>query len=267
MKRARRPVLNAVIVLLALTSASASEAAADDGLGPLGVTVVAAAGARSARVGALFPADRSAPLAGGHFCSASVVHSPRRNLIVTAAHCLAGSTGDLVFVPGYRDGRAPYGVWKVGKRYLPDGWAKGQDEDSDVAFAVVADQGGKGVEEVVGGGNRFFPGMATGATAVTVTGYPDTREVPISCTNRPIAHSRTQQRIDCPDFSGGTSGSPWVDGTGDVVGILGGHEEGGVTADVSYSVVLGAEAAELYRDAAQPKAGWLRRIPGGKLLD
>jgi hypothetical protein len=34
------------------------------------------------------------------------------------------------------------------------------------------------------------------------------------------------------------------------VGVLGGHDEGGVTADVSYSVVFGAEAAELYRDAA-----------------
>jgi V8-like Glu-specific endopeptidase len=192
----------------------------------------------------LFAGDR-------RFCTASVVHSPYRNLIVTAAHCLDGSAEDLEFVPGYRDGRAPYGVCKVGRRFLPDGWAKGQDEDSDVAFAVVADRGdGKGVEDVVGG-NRFVTGTATGATAVTATGYPNSRETPISCTNKPTAHSRSQQRIECPDFSGGTSGSPWVNGDGEVVGILGGHEEGGATADVSYSVVLGAEAAELYRDAAR----------------
>jgi V8-like Glu-specific endopeptidase len=176
------------------------------------------------------------------------VRSARRDLLVTAAHCLSG-TGELVFVPGYRDGHAPYGVWKVEKTYLPDGWAKGQDEDSDVAFAVVADRAGKGIEDVVGG-NRFVTGTATGATAVTVTGYPDSREVPVSCTNKPAAHSRTQQRIECPGFTGGTSGSPWVDGDGKVVGILGGHEEGGATADVSYSVVLGGEAAALYRTAA-----------------
>ncbi|WP_329339401.1 trypsin-like peptidase domain-containing protein [Streptomyces sp. NBC_01352] len=240
MKRTPRPVLYAVVVLLAVTSA-ASEAAADDGEGPLGVTAVAAP---TARVGALFAAGR-------HFCTASVVDSPRRDLIVTAAHCLDGGSGELEFVPGYRNGHAPYGVWRVGRRLLPHGWAEGQDEDSDVAFAVVADREGEGVEDVVGGANRFVAGTATGATAVTVTGYPDSREVPVRCTNRATAHSRTQQRIECPDFSGGTSGSPWVDGDGEVVGVLGGHEAGGATADVSYSVVLGAEAAELYRDAVR----------------
>ncbi|MGI5456009.1 trypsin-like serine peptidase [Streptomyces sp. CA-249302] len=242
--------LCAAVVLLVPALTSASLAAADDGPGPFGVTAVAAVGRQTARIGALFGADRADRLAGGHFCTASVVHGPYRNLIVTAAHCLDGDdAGDLVFVPGYRDGTAPHGVWKVKRRFLPDGWAKGQDEDSDVAFAVVEDQDGRGVEDVVGG-NRFVAGTATGATAVTVTGYPNSREVPVSCTNKPTPHSPTQQRIDCPDLSGGTSGSPWVNGDQQVVGILGGHEQGGNTDDISYSVVLGTEAAELYKDAA-----------------
>lgn len=241
-----RPALLSAVVTLALTSASV--AAADDAPGPFAVTAVAGATGQSLRVGALFGADRADGLAGGHFCTASVVHSPRRDLIVTAAHCL-DTDADLVFAPGYRDGRAPYGVWKVGRRYLPDGWAKGQDEDSDLAFASVGELDGKRIEDVVGG-NRFVAGMATGATAVTVVGYPASREVPISCTNRPRPHSRTQQRIHCPEFTGGTSGSPWINGDRQVVGVLGGHERGGSTPDVSYSVVLGAEAAELYRDAA-----------------
>ncbi|MER7839601.1 trypsin-like peptidase domain-containing protein [Streptomyces sp. NPDC096040] len=242
-----RRIALGVAVVLAATSASV--AAADDGPGPFGVTAVVGTTAESARVGALFSADKAGSLAGNHFCTASVVRSPRRDLIVSAAHCVDGddATG-LVFVPGYRDGQAPYGVWKVGRRYLPDGWAHGQDEDSDVAFAVVDERGGKRVEDVTGA-NRFVAGMATGATAVTVTGYPDSREVPISCTNKPVAHSATQQRINCPEFTGGTSGSPWVNGDHDVVGVLGGHEQGGATADTSYSVVLGTEAAELYKDA------------------
>lgn len=229
--------LYAVLVLLALTSAS--EAAADDGTGPFGVTATAAATAEAVRVGALFSGGR-------HFCTASVVHSPHRDLIVTAAHCLDGDTGDLVFVPGYRNGGAPYGKWRVTRRFLPDAW----DEDSDVAFATVAERHGRNVEDVVGG-NRFTTGTATGATAVTVTGYPDSRETPVRCADKPIAHSRTQQRVDCPDFSGGTSGSPWVNGDGQVVGVLGGHEQGGATADISYSVVLGRRAAQLYRDAVE----------------
>ncbi|MCL6668343.1 trypsin-like peptidase domain-containing protein [Streptomyces panaciradicis] len=248
-RRVSSPVFAAVVLLVpAVTSASLADA--DDGPGPFGVTAVAAAGGPTDRVGALFGADRAGKLAGGHFCTASVVHSPGRDLVVTAAHCLDGD-GGLIFVPGYRDGKAPYGVWTVRRRFLPDGWAKGQDEDSDVAFAVVAakdGKDGKGVEDVVGG-NRFVTGTATGATAVTVTGYPNSREVPVSCTNKPTAHSSTQQRIDCPALSGGTSGSPWVNGDGQVVGVLGGHEEGGSTDDISYSVVLGTEAAELYRDA------------------
>ncbi len=245
--RLSRLSLYAATVLLAVPPASV--AAADAGPGPFGVTTVAAATGQSARVGALFHAgDRSAGLRGRHFCTASVVRSPRRNLIVTAAHCLDDNRGELVFAPGYRDGRAPYGVWKVGRRFMADGWAEGQDEDSDVAFAEVAGKGGRGVEDVVGG-NRFVTGMATGATAVVVTGYPNRREAPVSCVNKPVPRSRTQQRISCPGFSGGTSGSPWVNGDGQVVGVLGGHEGGGATDDVSYSVVFGAEAAELYRGA------------------
>ena len=234
MKRTPRTALYAVVVLLAVTASS--EAIADDGTGPFGVTEVAPAGSQIAMVGALFDGRQ-------HVCTASVVRSPHKDLVVTAAHCLDDSD-DLVFEPGYRDGRAPYGKWKVEKRYLPEGWSKGQDEDSDVAFATVDGQ----VQDRVGA-NRFTTGTATGATAVTVTGYPSSRDVPISCTNKPTAHSRTQQRIDCPEFTGGTSGSPWVNGDRQVVGVLGGHEEGGLTPDVSYSVVLGAEAAELYREA------------------
>lgn len=241
-----RPASLGVVLLLALTSASV--AAADAGPGPLGVTGDPGASPHGARVGALFGADRAGRLPGGHFCTASVVHSPRGDLVVTAAHCVDGA-GDLVFVPGYRDGRAPYGVWRVTRTFLPDGWKRARDEDSDLAFATVTGPGGRRLEDVVGAG-RFATGVATGATAVTVTGYPDSRETPVTCTNRPTAQSGTQQRIACPGFTGGTSGSPWVDGDGRVVGVLGGHEQGGATADVSYSVVLGGEAARLYREAA-----------------
>ncbi|MEV6833372.1 trypsin-like peptidase domain-containing protein [Streptomyces sp. NPDC051133] len=214
----------------------------------MGTTGDVVADRQTARVGALFDADRADDLSGGHLCTASVVHSPHGDLIVTAAHCVSDTGTDLVFVPGYRNGHAPNGVWKLEHRYLPDGWTKDQDEDSDLAFATVDDQDGKAIEDVVGA-NRFTTGTATGATAVTVIGYPDSRETPISCTNKPTSQSSTQQRIDCPAFTLGTSGSPWINSEGQVVGVLGGYDEGGDTDDVSYSVTLGSQAADLYKAA------------------
>ncbi|MFE9098848.1 trypsin-like serine peptidase [Streptomyces sp. NPDC007264] len=231
------------VVLLAVTTSSV--AAADRGAGPLGETVRTRLTSASSRIGPLF--GTSGGLEGGHFCTASVVHSRHRDLIVTAAHCLGG--GPLWFAPGYRDGRAPYGVWKVTRTYVGDAWSDDQDENSDVAFATLAPVDGARIEDVVGA-NRFAAGRRTGATPLTVTGYPSSRETPISCVNRPTASSPRQQRIECPGFTSGTSGSPWVNGFGELVGVLGGHEQGGDTPGVSYSVVLGNEAAALYRTAS-----------------
>ena len=197
-------------------------------------------------MGALFSGD----LEGGHFCTASVVRSGGRDLILTAAHCLSGDGDtDVVFAPGYRNGRAPYGLWRVTRTFVPRAWSDRSDEDSDFAFAVVAAKGGRDLEDVVGA-NALVTGRATGVSDVVVTGYPNVREAPLTCTNRPTVQSRTQQRIECPDFTDGTSGSPWVDREGEVVGVLGGFEQGGATDDVSYSAVLGGAAASLYREAA-----------------
>ncbi|WP_105974046.1 trypsin-like serine peptidase [Streptomyces geranii] len=248
----RRHALLVVVALLAVTSVSGAGpgSAASGVLGGAAVAQAAPAAPsvpRGARVGALFNGD----LEGGHFCTASVVRSGGRDLVLTAAHCLSGDGDtDVVFVPGYRDGRAPYGVWRVVRTFVPRAWSDRADEDSDFAFArLAAGRGGREVQDVVGG-NVLVTGRGTGVSDLVVTGYPNVRESPLTCVNRPTVHSSTQQRIECPDFTDGTSGSPWVDGAGDVVGVLGGFQQGGATDDVSYSAVLGSAAAALYREAA-----------------
>lgn len=244
----RRYALLSVVALLAVTSVSGAGpgSAASASLGV--AAAVRPVPPRSARVGALFNGD----LEGGHFCTASVVRSRGRDLILTAAHCLSGDGDtDVVFVPGYRGGKAPYGLWRVTRTFVPGAWSDRADEDSDFAFAVVApnpSKGGRELEDVVGA-NVFVSGRATGVSDVVVTGYPNVLDAPLTCINRPTVHSSTQQRIECPDFTDGTSGSPWVDGEGEVVGVLGGFEQGGSTDDVSYSAVLGTVAAALYREA------------------
>ncbi|OKK17502.1 hypothetical protein AMK16_22045 [Streptomyces sp. CB00455] len=242
--RARRAsrILPTLAAMAALVSVDLPDAAAGP---PLGVTTRAAPGTAADRVGALFAGG----LGEGHFCTAAVVHSDDRDVIATAAHCLE-EPGTTVFAPGYRNGEAPYGVWKVTGVHLAPGWTDAADPDDDIAFAtVVAADGAQSarVEDLVGG----FPVAAEQPSDATVTviGYPRSEEAPLRCTNATAPFSATQRRIDCPDLSGGTSGSPWlVDGA--LAGVLGGYEGGGAVPEVSYSAVMGDQAVELYREAS-----------------
>src|SRR5689334_10511729 len=83
-----------------------------DNQGQAGQPAAAHLARLSLRVGALFEHDAG----GNHFCTASVVASPGRNLLITAAHCINGGKNggyrqDVAFIPGYRDGQEPFGVW------------------------------------------------------------------------------------------------------------------------------------------------------------
>ncbi|WP_317228862.1 hypothetical protein [Clavibacter sp. MX14-G9D] len=49
-------------------------------------------------------------------CSANAIASPNGMTVATAAHCTEGDDGPattMLFVPGYEDGRSPYGEWPV----------------------------------------------------------------------------------------------------------------------------------------------------------
>ncbi|WP_052434513.1 trypsin-like serine peptidase [Streptacidiphilus melanogenes] len=217
-----------------------------------GQSQVLAASQQTAKVGAIFSSSSITP--GNHHCTASVVDSPAGDLIVTAAHCLgAGPTG-AVFVPGYRDGSAPNGVWHISQVVENSAWTGDGDQDDDVAFAVVAPQDGRSLETAVGGGYDLSTSGTTSAT-VQLTGYPSATDEPITCTGDAAAFSQTQLVIDCTAFTGGTSGSAWIAGydadadAGSIIGVVGGYQQGGDTADVSYSIVFGSDTQALYEQA------------------
>jgi V8-like Glu-specific endopeptidase len=209
----------------------------------------------AARVGALFLHDAS----GNHFCTASVVASPGRDLLVTAAHCInggphGGARSDIVFIPGYRDGKAPYGIWTPARLVVAKGWASAADPDLDVGFVVLRPYRGRAIQQVLGADTLTFnPGYRN---LVRVTGYPASRDRPITCQNWTTRESATQLRFDCYGFTGGTSGSPWITGfnpatgTGRIVGVIGGYQQGGNTAGISYSAYLGNAIKQLYRQAS-----------------
>ena len=205
----------------------------------------------NARVGALFHHDAD----GDHFCTASVVHSPAGNLLITAAHCVHGGRGgsyssDLVFVPDYRNGSTPDGQWPVTGIVVDQRWITSSDPDRDVAFVTVGEVGGKNIESVLGG-NALGIGMGF-SNIVKITGYPSAAGAPISCLNRTTQQSRNQTRIACTGFPGGTSGSPWLTSfdpatrTGTVIGVIGGYQRGGDSPDVSYSPYFGSDVQDLY---------------------
>ena len=204
-------------------------------------------------IGALFRITQAAHLTGGHFCTASVADSPQGDLVMTAAHCVTGlGAGQFAFVPGFRDGHTPHGVWPVTRVTVDQAWATSADPDHDVAFLHVKKRGSDTTVQSVTGGERL--GLSQPADQfVRVTGYPDRLSTPITCGNWVSAFSPTQLRFDCGGYTNGTSGSPLLadvsprTGLGTVIGVIGGYQRGGDTDSVSYAARLGASAAALYR--------------------
>jgi V8-like Glu-specific endopeptidase len=198
-----------------------------------------------------------------HFCTASVVHSPQRDLLLTAAHCRRGN--DIAFVPQYTKGakNQPYGVWAVDKVYSDSRWTlTGQGSDYDFAFVrVKEDSDGDSLEDITGANELARTPSYQGK--VTVVGYPndgndsDSGNRPVVCTTTTgrLSDKLHQLRIDCGGFYGGTSGSPWLTdldpltGTGKVVGLIGGEGGGGPDDRISYSPYFDDAVQALYTQA------------------
>ncbi len=158
------------------TNAAAAKAAAPQGgtqtASPPPGTPTAARFGGVPTIGALFYTTGS----GAHFCTASVVDSNRENLIMTAAHCVysSGYSVNIEFVPGYHDGRRPYGTWLIQAVVVAKGWRQRHDPDLDFAFLTVAPPGGSGrpIQRVTGG---LRLGIDRGyAHWIRLIGYNDT---------------------------------------------------------------------------------------------
>lgn len=207
-----------------------------------------------AAIGALFTVGPNG--LENHFCSASVVHSAAGDLVLTAAHCIHDGSGgsyhtDIAFVPGYHDHVAPYGVWTVNSEFVSPDWISSSDPDEDYGFLVVHRAGtSKPIESFTGanqlGINRGFTSM------VTISGYPNTTDSPVTCQNQTTQQATYQMHIDCPGFPAGTSGGPWVIDSdpithlGTVIGVIGGYQLGGDNPDTSYSSYFDADVQHLY---------------------
>ncbi|MFG2487330.1 hypothetical protein ACGFSI_31815 [Streptomyces virginiae] len=218
---------------------------------------------------------------GAYFCTASVVSSPGRNLVLSAGHCLLGSdTQQVAFVPQYTRAKPqPHGMFPVlrdagghSKIWIdPRYRSQGVDRAAalDVAFAQVGPNARGFLVEAVVGGNRLVTGAGYAQARVTLIGHPASAARPRVCVNRTTKFTSADARIpgsflriNCTGYPGGTSGGPFLTrydartGTGDVVGVIGGWKTGGDKADTSYSSYFGADIRKLYEKAvAGAKAG------------
>jgi Trypsin len=181
------------------------------------------------------PAIGAVFVGGGpqHTCSAAVLNSAARNLILTAAHCLPGSV-DATFVPGFVGDAADDDVWHIDAVYLDERWLNGQDPRADFAIARVGREAGGAVQAQAGGGLILGHAPKPGAV-VTVTGYSTgIGGGPVSCTAITANETRGFPSLPCLGLADGLSGAPWIDKS-TVTGIVGGLNGGGCDESVSYS--------------------------------
>ncbi|MEY8017065.1 trypsin-like serine peptidase [Mycobacterium servetii] len=190
------------------------------------------------RVGPIF-------LDGGtlHVCTGSVVHSASGNLVMTAAHCLAGGS-QISFAPGFAGDAAPTDLWTADAVYLDPRWTAAKDPRADYAVIRVSGPAAESVESHVGLALTLGQAPSPGSH-VTVLGYPSgVGGSPVACQASAEINENGYPSVVCEGLVDGTSGGPWVSGT-TITGLTGGFERGGCAENVSYSAPFDQHVAQL----------------------
>ena len=236
--------------------AAASRASGVSGMSGMSGVPWAGGGAAARTTGRVFFTMAGA----GYACSGSAVASQNQDVVMTAAHCVSDGAGHWAthwtFVPGYTDGREPYGSYPAQTYYVPARWSAGADEDDDVAFVVVGTARGHQVGAAVGGQPIEFGWRAP---TEAVFGYPS--EPPYTgrsldyCqgTLQPDPFGTQDEGIACAMTEGG-SGGPWLSdfdprtGLGVITGVTTFRYSG--QDRILYSADLGPVAQALYKRAS-----------------
>ena len=150
-------------------------------------------------------------------CTGVAVRSANRSTVLTAGHCVNAGPGgyarNWVFVPGYADGRRPYGTWTARSLAAPARWVSEGRTADDVGYAVVAPLRGRKLADVVGSMPVAFD--APRGAYVWAIGYPAAapnagrRALFCRGTVRPDPYRTGAQGLAC-SMTQGASGGPWL---------------------------------------------------------
>ena len=213
-------------------------------------------------------------LGSGNFvCSGTLVTSNSRSLVWTAGHCVhgadigAGFATNWAFVPGYRDGIAPYGTWPARTLFSSPGWIAEANVRYDLGAAVLTrDPQGKGLEDLLGARGISFNQPRT--QTFDILGYPaeDANtmllppnfdgerlwlcESPRTADDTPAGPGPETMEVAC-DMTGGSSGGGWVIGDQFVNSVT----SYGYEFDFGhlYGPYQGTVAEQLYETASGPR--------------
>lgn len=166
-------------------------------------------------------------------CSASVVSSPSKSLVVTAAHCVYDVdtqqwATDWMFVPAYDASNEPRGRWSakrlVALKQYTDSTSFGKAIHYDVAFAVMSRVSNRRIADVTGSQGIAFNLARTGITYSF--GYPANiadGEIMSSCMGRYLSENCGDSTFVGPSrrcgMEGGSSGGPWLQRFNDTTGL------------------------------------------------
>lgn len=163
------------------------------------------------------------------YCSASVVNTPTKRVVITAGHCVydqeaGGWMKNVVFVPDYDlngPDPDPAGIWTARSLRTFDAWiADNYSYTNDVGFVTLNDGGdlNQPVAEAVGG-----YGIAWGGSyeyQATIFGYPSNhpegRYSMYICQDSvfrsapPGIPDQEMNSVDACNYGPGASGGPWV---------------------------------------------------------
>ena len=192
-----------------------------------------------------------------YVCSGTALLSGNKSVVWTAGHCVNEGPGAFAtnwqFVPAYKDGSAPLGVYTAQNLYAPSAWANSGDFSYDLGAAVVGPASGtrahrpcrrsrdrvqlQPVAELPvlrlsgrAAVHRRAPVALQLAAADAATPRPTPRRIGIGC-----------------DMTGGSSGGGWIVGSSVYSVNSYGYDN---QPDVMYGPYQGSVAQSLYNAAA-----------------